>query len=65
MLIIKIKESENLEKSLKRFKRKVNETKLIQRLRERGEFTKPSVKNRAMKKKAIYRQSLEIKNQYN
>jgi small subunit ribosomal protein S21 len=54
MLIIKLKEGENIEKALKKFKRKVNETKLIPRLREREQFVKPSVKNREMKKKAVY-----------
>jgi len=58
MLIIKLKEGENIEKALKRFKRKVNETKLIPNLREREQFVKPSVKKREMKKKAIYIQDL-------
>jgi len=58
MLIIKLKEGENIEKALKRFKRKVNETKLIPNLREREQFVKPSVKKREMKKKAVYIQDL-------
>lgn len=58
MLIIKMKEGENIEKALKRFKRKVNETKLIPNLREREQFVKPSVKKREMKKKAVYIQKL-------
>ena len=58
MLIIKMKEGENIEKALKRFKRKVNETKLIPNLREREQFVKPSVKKREMKKNAIYIQKL-------
>jgi len=61
MLIIKLKEGENIEKALKRFKRKVNETKLIPNLREREQFVKPSVKKREMKKKAIYIQDLRRK----
>jgi small subunit ribosomal protein S21 len=58
MLIIKLKDGENIEKALKRFKRRVNETKLIPQLREREQFVKPSVKNREMKKKAVYIQKL-------
>jgi len=58
MLIVKMKEGENIEKALKRFKRKVNETKLIPNLREREQFVKPSVKKREMKKKAVYIQKL-------
>lgn len=61
MLIIKMKEGENIEKTLKRFKRKVNETKLIPQLREREQFVRPSVKRRETKKKAIYIQDLRRK----
>jgi len=58
MLIIKVKEGENIEKALKKFKRKVAQTKLVQNLREREQFTKPSVKKRETKKNAIYVQKL-------
>lgn len=58
MLVIKLKEGENIEKALKRFKRKFNETKVLPQLREREQFTKPSVKKREQKKKAIYIQQL-------
>lgn len=58
MLIIKLKEGENIERALKRFKRKFNETKVLPQLREREQFTKPSVKKREQKKKAIYIQKL-------
>jgi len=56
-----MKEGENIEKTLKRFKRKVNETKLIPQLREREQFVRPSVKRRETKKKAIYIQDLRRK----
>jgi small subunit ribosomal protein S21 len=58
MLIIKLKEGENIERALKRFKRKFNETKVLPQLREREQFTKPSVKKREQKKKAIYIQKI-------
>jgi small subunit ribosomal protein S21 len=61
MLIIKLKEGENIEKALKRFKRRVNETKLIPQLRERQQFVKPSVEKRETKKKAIYIENLRRK----
>ena len=60
MLIIKINEGENIERALKRFKRKVNQTKLIPTLRENEQFVKPSVKKRDQKKKAIYIQKLRV-----
>jgi len=58
MLIIKIKDGENIERSLKRFKRRFNETKMIRQLREREKFLKPSVKKRQGKLKAKYIQKL-------
>jgi small subunit ribosomal protein S21 len=58
MLIVKIKEGENIERALKRYKRKVNQTKQPIRLRKNEEFIKPSVKRREEKKKAIYIQKL-------
>jgi small subunit ribosomal protein S21 len=61
MLIIKLKEGENIEKALKRFKRKVSDTKLVPQLREREKFTKPSVESREIKKKAIYIENLRRK----
>lgn len=54
MLIIPVKEGESIEKSLKKFKRKVEKTGLIKNLRERQKFTKPSVVRREEIKKAIY-----------
>jgi len=58
MLIIKIKDGENIERALKRFKRKFNDTKVVPQLREREQFIKPSVVKREQKKKAIYIQKL-------
>mgnify|MGYP001384284251 CR=1 FL=1 len=53
MLRIILKKGENITKALKRFKQKVRNTKLMQEVRERKQFDKPSVKKRANKKKAI------------
>lgn len=54
MLIIEIKNSENLEKALKVLKSKVIKTKQNQILLERKEFKKKSVKSREKILKAIY-----------
>ncbi len=54
MIIIPIKEGENIERALKRFKRKFEKTGVVKELRERQAFSKPSVKRRAEKLKAIY-----------
>lgn len=58
MLITKIKEGENIERALKRYKRKFKETKTIRQLRDRQQFTKPSVVRRAQVQKAQYVQHL-------
>ena len=43
MLIIPVKEGENIDRALKRFKRKFDRTKTMKNLRNRKNFTKPSV----------------------
>ena len=58
MLIIPVKEGENIDKALKRYKRKFDRTKTMRSLRERKTFTKPSVAKRAQKIKASYIQRL-------
>jgi small subunit ribosomal protein S21 len=54
MLIINIKNSENLEKALKTLKSKVIKTKQNQELLNRKEYVKPSVTKRKKLLKAIY-----------
>lgn len=58
MLIIPIKEGENIDRALKRFKRKFDKTGGMRQLRTRKQFTKPSVKNRVKIQKAQYIQKL-------
>ena len=58
MIIIPVKEGENIERALKRFKRKFKEVGVIEELRERQKYTKPSVKRREELKKAVYIQGL-------
>jgi len=54
MLIIKNERGENIERMLKRYKRKFDRTKVLRQLRDNQQFTKPSVKRRKEKQKAIY-----------
>ena len=56
MLIIPIKEGENIDRALKRFKRKFDKTGKMKRLRKRKQFTKPSVKHRQKVLRAAYTQ---------
>jgi len=58
MLIIPIKEGENIDRALKRFKRKFDKTGVKRQLQNRKQFTKPSVERRAQVQKAQYIQRL-------
>ena len=59
MLIIPIKDGENIDRALKRFKRKFDKTGAMRQLRNRKQFVKPSVKNRQKIQKAQYIQRLQ------
>ncbi len=59
MIVVPIKEGENIERALKKFKRKFEKTGAMRELRSRQAFTKPSVVQREQKKKAIYIQQLQ------
>jgi len=58
MIIVQVKEGENIEKALKKFKRKYERTGIVKELRSRQAFEKPSVRNRKKMIKAIYVQQL-------
>ena len=53
MIIIPVKEGENIDKALKKFKRKFEKTGVVRELRDRQKFTKPSIKKREMRMKAM------------
>jgi small subunit ribosomal protein S21 len=59
MIIVPLKEGENIERALKKFKRKYEKTGVIKELRSRQAFTKPSVNRREQMKKAVYIQKLQ------
>jgi small subunit ribosomal protein S21 len=54
MLIIPVKDGENIDRALKRFKRKFQRTKTMKQLRDRKQFLKPSVRKRQQMIKAVY-----------
>lgn len=64
MIIVNVKENENLEKALRRFKKKYEKIGILKELRNRTSFTKPSVKKRMVKNRAIRRQELFAKDNY-
>ena len=59
MIVVPVKEDENIEKALKKFKRKFEKTGVIKELRSRQQFEKPSVVKRQQKIHAIYVQQLK------
>ena len=61
MIVVPIKEGENVERALKKLKRKFEKTGVVRELRTRQKFTKKSVVIREQKRKAIYVQQLRQK----
>lgn len=59
MIIVPIKDGENIDRALKKFKRKFEKTGVIRELRSRQAYVKPSVRRREEIKKAIYIQKLQ------
>ena len=59
MIVIPIKDGENIERALKRFKRKFEKTGVVKELRYRQAFEKPSITRRTEVKKAIYIEDLQ------
>jgi small subunit ribosomal protein S21 len=60
MIVIEIKNNENIDKALKTLKSKVIKTKQTQTLFEKKEFVKKSIQKRKEKLKAIYTQKKRL-----
>ena len=63
MLIIPVKEGENIERALKRFKKKFERTGTMRELRARQHFTKKSVEERKELLKARYTSRMRRENE--
>jgi len=59
MIIINVKENESIDKALKRFKKKFEKTGVLKEVRARSFYEKPSIKRRAVRIKAAYRQKMQ------
>jgi small subunit ribosomal protein S21 len=59
MIIVPVKEGENIERALKKFKRKFEKTGVVKELRSRQAFKKPSEVRREEIKRAVYVQNLQ------
>ena len=58
MLIIYSKDCENIDKALKKYKKKIEKSQTLKQLRSRQSFTKPSIVRRTEIKKAVYKQEI-------
>lgn len=58
MLIIKVEPGESVDKAVKRYKKKYQNTKMLNEIRGRKNFIKPSVKRREQLIKARYQNEL-------
>lgn len=66
MLIIPIKEGEdNIDKILKKYKRKVERAGVLRKLKKRKFFVKKSIQLRVQKQHAVYVQQLKAKEAFN
>lgn len=59
MIVINVKESDSLDKALKKFKKKFEKTGVVKELRSRQAFEKPCVTKRMQKIRAAYRQQMQ------
>ena len=59
MIVVPLKEGENIEKALKKFKRKFEKPGVVKELRTRQAFEKPSVAKRKQTMRAVYVQQLQ------
>ena len=59
MIVVQLREGENIERALKKFKRKYERTGVIKELRSRQAYMKPSVRRRKEIQHAVYIQRLQ------
>ena len=58
MIVVPVKEGENIEKALKKLKRKFEKSGVVKELRRRQQYDKPSVLKRLKMERAIYVQKM-------
>ena len=59
MIYINVKDNENLDKALKKYKKKYEKTNVMKQLRGRKEFEKPSITRRQEVIRAAYKQRMQ------
>ena len=60
-IIVPVKEGENVERALKRYKKKFEKAGILKEIRERQHYIKKSVKRRQEILRAIYREKMKRK----
>lgn len=60
MLIIDARESESIDKALKKYKKKFEKAQILKQLRGRKHFVKPSIQRRGEVLKAAYREQIKL-----
>ena len=63
MLRIEVKEGENIDRALKRYKRKYRQTKVLDQIKKKEHYIKQSKQRREILQKAEYRQKYELENE--
>lgn len=58
MIVVPVKEGENIERALKKFKRKFERTGAMKELRRRQQFDRPSIVKRKKMMHAVYVEQL-------
>lgn len=58
MIVVPVKEGENIERALKKFKRKFEKTGVVKEYRRRQQFEKPSELKREKMMHAVYVQQM-------
>ena len=62
MLVVPVKEGENIDRALKKFKKKFDRTGRMRAVRGRKQYVKPSVRRREVIKKAVYKNHMQLEN---
>ncbi|XWN35194.1 MAG: 30S ribosomal protein S21 [Roseivirga sp.] len=60
-IIVHVKDSETVDRALKRFKKKFEKVGVLKQLRKRTFYKKPSIQRREERLKAIYRQKMQAR----
>ena len=58
-IAVNVKENESIDRALKRFKKKFDQTGVLKRIRKQIFYIKPSIHRRNVKLRAVHRQKIQ------